>query len=192
MSDLRSKFPRKSRIDEIGNEVLDVHTIALGTIDGFHKRIHAGKGFEYDIFSNDIDTSKGCRIAFWVTGTALDQHILPIGGWSAGSRLEIWEQATLGSTGAKATIYNCDRTSSISGSQINLNVFSGISISNKGTRIRVWYDGSSGGGTKNAPGGDSRNRELIIKPNIYYLAYLQPDANDTKGSISLQWYEEEE
>jgi len=80
----------------------DTDIDALRTIDPTHGMIHRGRHLNRDIYSSDIDTSQGSRIAFLSTKEA---HVLPIGNWSAGSRLEIWEDVTLTSTGVALMIY---------------------------------------------------------------------------------------
>ena len=191
--DLRDKFPRKTRIDELGNVVYDYGTESFGAIGAEHHRIHDGKHWEYIQYSADIDTSKGCRIAFFVTGTAAPQHVLMQGNWSAGSRMEVWEYAKLTSTGLKPIIYNSNRRSS---NTSDLVVFSGITFSGAATiggsgyKIKTRYDGAAGNPFSSAPG-DIRAGEFIPKANKYYVLWLKPDANDVKGSIGFRWYAEE-
>jgi len=165
----------------------DTDIDALRTIDPTHGMIHRGRHLNRDIYSSDIDTSQGSRIAFLSTKEA---HVLPIGNWSAGSRLEIWEDVTLTSTGVALTSYNSKRSSTyVQG----LTVFSGIAIydiSKSGTNIRTYYDGSAGGGP-NKNSGTVRANEIEILEDIYYIAWLIPDADNTKGVVGVDWYEPE-
>jgi len=189
MSGVRRVFPAKTRGDELLNFAYDEETRAITRIRSVHKMIHAGRTIEYNQYMSDVDVSKGCRIAFWITGSAESPHAHPIGGWSAGSRLEVWEDVTLTDTGTKPTLYNNKRGSTFSQSGI---VFSGVSIYDtgaSGTRIRSYYYGGAGG-PFGMPGALSADRELILNGNQYYLFWLRPDDDNTKASIGLTWYEE--
>ena len=189
--DARLKFPRRTRVDELSNESWDDKTQAITTIDAVHKRIHDQKHFKYTTYYADIDDPSGAKFAFFVTGTAEPQHVIPIGGWSAGARIELWEDVTVtGGTGVRG--FNSDRNVS-DGSLHNLKIYSGIAVydtTKSGERIHVSYDGAAGF-LANMPGGASRENEFILNGNIYYLLWLRPDADNTKGGLGLSWYEEE-
>ena len=189
MSNIRPTLPRKTRVDELTNFAYDEETRSIGRIRSVHKMIHAGRTIDYQQYSADVDTSLGCRIAFWITGSANPAHMHPHGGWSGGSRIEVWEDVTLTTTGIKPTLYNNKRDSEFAQSGI---IFSGVAIYDttaSGTLIQSYYYGGAGGPFA-MPGSLAEDRELILKGNQYYLFWLRPDSNDTKASIGLSWYEE--
>ena len=179
--DLRSSFPRKTRIDELGNQAFINEVDGFTFIDAEQSRVLAGKQYEYIQYIPVVNTSKGCRIAFFVTGTEPTQHVLTEGNWSAASRLEIWENVSLANTGVKPTIYNSNRNSDETS---NLIVFSGI-VPTSGHLIRTRYDGSF-----YSPG-TIRGQALCPKPNTYYAVWLKPAASGVLASIGLRWYEKE-
>ncbi len=186
---VRPTFPRKTRVDELTNFAYDERSRNIGKISTLHRMIHAGRTIDYQQYMGDVDVSKGCRIAFWITGSARPAHIHPHGGWSAAARLEIWEDVTLTDTGVKPILYNNKRSSDFAQSGI---VFSGVSIydtSASGTRIRTFYYGGAGG-PFGSPGTMNEEHEVIFNGNQYYLLWLQTDADNNKASIGLSWYEE--
>ena len=190
--DLRGTFPRQTRIDELGALAYDADTRGFGIIEPAHHMIHKGRHMEYMqyIGANLLDISKGCRIAFWITGDAKTAHVVPLGNWSQAARLEIWEGVTITNTGVAVTAYNSKRVSSFAHSGI---VYSGVSFYDptaSGTLVRTYYQGTAGGGPTSKGGGTSREGELMVLGNTDYLYWLRPDGDNAEGLIGVDWYEE--
>ncbi len=185
---VRPTFPRKTRIDELTNLAYDERDRTIGKIGALHKMIHAGRTIDYQQYMTDVDTSKGCRIVFTITGTANPAHLHPHGGWSAAARLEIWEDVTLSTTGTEPTLYNSKRDSTFAESGVIISGASFYDPTASGTLIRTFYYGGAGG-PFGAPGTMNEEHEIIAKGNSNYLFWLKTDADNNKASIGLSWYE---
>ncbi len=185
---VRSAFPRKTRSDELTNLAYDECARTIGGINDLHKMIHAGRTIDYQQYMTDVDTSKGCRIAFIITGSANPAHMHPHGSWSAGARLEVWEDVVLSTTGTEPTLYNSKRDSTFAESGVVISGASFYDPTASGTLIRTFYYGAAGG-PFGSPGAMNEEHEIILNGNSHYLFWLKPDADNAKASIGLHWYE---
>lgn len=191
----RDQYPSKKSLgDHILNEVWDSQ-VYIGTIEAEHRRIHLGVHYFKDFYLADIDDPSGVKFFIHPTGYNNETHFLYAANFSAGTRVEIYEGFEPESTGVEYVMNNNNRSITASSSTLLYKdcVLSGVNAAAMratGTLISVLYMGQAGANpNQNAPGAGGRNTELILSPNIKYLFWVRPDADNTKGSVGFNWYD---
>ena len=197
MTSPRDQYPaKKSLVDYIINEIWENGDPHIGTIETEHMRIHRGEHFFRDFYLSDIDDPSGIKFLINPTGASTEAHLLYAANFTAGTRIEIYEGFTPLTTGVQYVALNNKRDSATSADAL---LYKDCTISGAnpaahratGALISVIYLGAAGSNPNvNAPGAGGRGSELILNSNVKYLFWVRPDADNTKGTVGFNWYEE--
>ena len=175
----------------------DTFTHVLETISYPHSTIHDGDSFKADINSDDIDsegTNNALHITFTTSNTTKWIHII-ITATATGSADVSFTEAPTGGVigGSNLSIYNRNRNSLTTSSIISTDnttineATQDATAPTGGTEIHHWKIGSG----KNKIGGGVREiEEFILKQDTTYSIRLTANANDVRGQLGINWYEQ--
>jgi len=189
MSSKRTRFPRKTRADEVLGQIWYKDMKSLGSISAPHMAIHRGWSWTYNEYFADNDTPSGIRFLLHTTGS--DYRVNMKNEYdiiSQATRIHIYELSGFGaivSTGSPLTPVNRKRT--VAGSS-NAKLYGGVDAPISGILLESHYVPAA-----NKQGGTAgRQDELLLAPNSWYLIALIPEADNGKADVTLNWYEEPE
>ena len=164
-----------------GNSGVDASTETLQTITYEHHEIHSGSHFYYCDFQ-DFSNGQVVDFTFVTPNTTKWAHMdFYIGSTDAAS-IEIYEGATVDTTGTAITAINNNRNST---NTSDMTIRTGDTFTAVGTKI---YGASSG--DKGAAGIIEREREIVLKQNTTYIFRITNQTNLTNTiTYCGEWYE---
>jgi hypothetical protein len=158
---------------------IDGYYPALVTIDLPHHRLHDGKAFFVDVHG----TGKTAFCYALQVPAAGEFHFVYGFNASDAFSLNLFEGASLSSSGAAVTAYNHDRNSANTSS---LQVSTDPAISSTGTIIRRMII-NSGVGITDYGGSQREVNEVILKNSTIYM--LSATGSSAAIHLDLSWYE---
>ncbi len=155
------------------------------TIDFVHHMIHDGKYFDAFYYQADAGTVSGV-VLHLVTPEDKAVHFEALIESDVPGIIEMWEGATVGTSGTIVTVRNHKRDSTTSGTVL---AFSQPGYtSGGGTLVQKRFIGVNGNVVK--LGGTLReNSERILKSGTNYLIKFVPENTDNNIVIQGEWYE---
>jgi len=158
-------------------------------LDLEHHLVHAGKHFTTSVIDADTDSGGSKNWAFVSPDTTTRIHLTGQLYSSSSGVLEFYENPTMTGSGNAITILNNDRNS-VTSPTLAFYDDPTVTGSDIGSRLVVQTIGTKATGPFGGAGGNvNRAREFILKQGEQYLVKFVPDNDDTRLSLSLEWYE---
>lgn len=180
-------------IDTDGNKV-ELDTLTSDYNSGYivmisqeHHKIHSGQHFFCDDYDTSVDTLTPKNWLIVAPNTATRCHIIFEIKSSGAGLLEGYVGSTITDNGTLSFRRNNDGNSTNTPEML---VYKDTVASELGTIQAYEWLGSAGINANKGIGGSGvREQEIILKQDIKWLVRFTPEADDTKVSFSINWYE---
>lgn len=149
-----------------------------------HMTIHQGIHYRLSDYDADVDNATPKQWLFVAPNTARRVHFRLRASLSASGLLQMYYDPTITANGTAITIRNCDRNSA---NTATFAAYYDCTTTADGTLLWSEYIGTAGRFGVGGEGGDEI--EWILKQGVNYHLKFTPDADDTKISISANFYE---
>jgi len=172
-------------IGEAGGDLVKVdYTGAIETIDLSHHEVHEGEGFTVTYVDSDADTTSGTLIRLSVVNTTEYHTAISVQSEGAGEA-RLVEVSNVSGYGTTALVPRCNNRVYKTSSTL-LCYVGGYYTSGAGT---ILYQTRVGVGGPQKLGGDARTGYEWILASGNYLVMFNPDADNKKGSVVIEYYE---
>jgi len=166
-------------------EQADLFVKARANIPIEHHMVHKGKYFFVTDYDDDVDIAAPKYWHIKTPNTATRIHFVLMISTDLGAIIEFFESPTTTADGTQLTAYNADRNSANTPTST---FYKDPTVSADGTLLQKDRVGTYQPITR--IGGHIRNAtEFILKQNTAYLVKVIPDADNTKVSLNIEFYE---
>ncbi len=145
-----------------------------------------GNHYTTTIYDSDVDIAAPKIVRITAPNTATRIHLIVFVSGDGGFLFEFYEDPSINAAGAALTEYNNERNSANAATATTFEDTTTEAPNNDGTLL----DASYSGGEKKRVSGDIGSRdEWVLKQNEDYLVKVTADADNTKITVILKWYE---